>query len=595
MTVEIGLSRDQEHQKLLEQQKKSQLMTLLDQTKQFSGFLAKQIDLPDPSTVSQSAILQSVTLRPYQLQGVAWLISLYENGLNGILADEMGLGKTLQTIAFLHALLERGVSGPFLVVGPLSTLQNWKNEFSRCFPQLPVLVYHGSKEERILQRQQLPGCSKMSEVVAVVTSYEMITHDRSYFRRCTWRYVVVDEAHRLKNTQCKLIEELREIPSHSRLLLTGTPLQNNLAELWSLLNFVLPDIFDELDTFYGWFSILEDESSSTHEQNSYILNALHVILRPFMLRRLKSDVEEKLPTKKEVILLVKLSAIQETLYHKLLRKLPLRLNSDSTKTVSVRSLQNLVMQLRKVCNHPYLLECPISRDTGELMADESLITSCGKMHRLDQLLRILLQEGHKILIFSQMTRMLDLIEEYLNYRGIIFTKLDGSVSQTDRASRIAEFNSPASKIAVFLLSTRAGGLGINLTAADTVIIYDSDWNPQVDLQAEARCHRIGQKKKVLVIRLATRGGTVEERILELAKRKRRLEQLVIQKSRMRNLASNELAMLLQRTENELGDPAEQESEDFNEAELDHLLDRDDCAERSTAWYRVVQSEPATSF
>lgn len=616
-------------------QKQSRLKFLLDQASVYSDFLSKKFinnkaneatetdsnsSAPQPSKthVTQPALVTGGTLKFYQLEGLEWLVSLYENGLNGILADEMGLGKTLQCISFLAFLREKGVYGPFLIAAPLSTLANWESEIKRFAPTLPCVVYHGSKIERAALREKHFGTGrgkivKPETFPIIITSYEIIMNDKTYLDNFRWKFIIVDEGHRIKNLNCKLIKTLKEFDSANRLLLTGTPLQNNLAELWSLLNFLLPDVFDDLEVFQRWFDVSEivddNENNISEENRVSIVSNLHNILRPFLLRRLKVDVEKELPPKKEYIIYCNMSALQRQYYNAALsrtlssfvetqaqnnfdksgrppssktnpatnikkRARKTRFNSsleeveedsisdieflealekeadytfehnedDSTfltKTVAVDNsvkslkLQNLFMQLRKVCNHPYLFFYPYNVKTDTLKIDENLIKNCGKMIILDQLLTALIARKHRTLIFSQMTGTMDILEDYLNYRSISFCRIDGSTAQVDRESEIAEFRKN-SKIPVFLLSTRAAGLGINLVAADTVIFYDSDWNPQMDLQAQDRAHRIGQTKPVLVYRLAS-ADSVESKILERASSKRKLEKVVIHKSKFKGI------------------------------------------------------------
>jgi len=256
------------------------------------------------TTFAQPSLVRGGEMRSYQLQGVEWLVSLYENGLNGILADEMGLGKTVQCIALFAHLISMGVPGPFLVVGPLSTVGNWVREVKKWCPDVGVILYHGTKEERdsIRAKQLHPKNVKKNPIV--VTSYEITMRDRKYLQRFKWKYIVVDEGHRLKNVNCKLISELKTYSSANRLLLTGTPLQNKLSELWSMLNFLLPDIFDDLDSFQQWFDfsdIGEKEGRGkvvAQEVENGIVSKLHEILRPFLLRRIKTEVELDLPPKK---------------------------------------------------------------------------------------------------------------------------------------------------------------------------------------------------------------------------------------------------------------------------------------------------------
>ncbi|XP_077000968.1 SWI/SNF-related matrix-associated actin-dependent regulator of chromatin subfamily A member 1 isoform X2 [Tamandua tetradactyla] len=467
-------------------------------------------------------------LRDYQIRGLNWLISLYENGVNGILADEMGLGKTLQTIALLGYLKHyRNIPGPHMVLVPKSTLNNWMNEFKRWVPSLRVICFVGDKDARaaFIRDEMMPG-----EWDVCVTSYEMVIKEKSVFKKFHWRYLVIDEAHRIKNEKSKLSEIVREFKSTNRLLLTGTPLQNNLHELWALLNFLLPDVFNSADDFDSWF----DTKNCLGDQK--LVERLHVVLKPFLLRRIKSDVEKSLPPKKETKIYLGLSKMQREWYTKILMKDIDVLNSAG-KMDKMRLL-NILMQLRKCCNHPYLFD---GAEPGPpYTTDEHIVSNSGKMIVLDKLLAKLKEQGSRVLIFSQMTRLLDILEDYCMWRGYDYCRLDGQTPHEEREEAIEAFNSPNSSKFIFMLSTRAGGLGINLASADVVILYDSDWNPQVDLQAMDRAHRIGQKKPVHVFRLIT-DNTVEERIVERAEIKLRLDSIVIQQGRLIDQQSNKLA------------------------------------------------------
>ncbi|XP_025286983.1 probable global transcription activator SNF2L1 isoform X4 [Canis lupus baileyi] len=479
-------------------------------------------------------------LRDYQIRGLNWLISLYENGVNGILADEMGLGKTLQTIALLGYLKHyRNIPGPHMVLVPKSTLYNWMNEFKRWVPSLRVICFVGDKDARaaFIRDEMMPG-----EWDVCVTSYEMVIKEKSVFKKFHWRYLVIDEAHRIKNEKSKLSEIVREFKSTNRLLLTGTPLQNNLHELWALLNFLLPDVFNSADDFDSWF----DTKNCLGDQK--LVERLHAVLKPFLLRRIKTDVEKSLPPKKEIKIYLGLSKMQREWYTKILMKDIDVLNSAG-KMDKMRLL-NILMQLRKCCNHPYLFD---GAEPGPpYTTDEHIVSNSGKMVVLDKLLAKLKEQGSRVLIFSQMTRLLDILEDYCMWRGYEYCRLDGQTPHEEREDKFLEvellgqreaieaFNAPNSSKFIFMLSTRAGGLGINLASADVVILYDSDWNPQVDLQAMDRAHRIGQKKPVRVFRLIT-DNTVEERIVERAEIKLRLDSIVIQQGRLIDQQSNKLA------------------------------------------------------
>lgn len=643
------------------------------------------IGMQDLRSAKQPELVSGGLMRTYQLEGLDWLTSLYENGLNGILADEMGLGKTIQTISFLAFLREKGVNGPFLIAAPLSTTSNWVAEFKKWTPSIPVVLYHGSKQEREeIRRKRLrnPGNENFP---VVCTSYEICMNDRKHLAHFGWKFIIIDEGHRIKNLNCRLIRELQSYQSANRLLITGTPLQNNLTELWSLLHFLMPSIFDKLESFEAWFDFSALKEKNGYEQilsadrQKNLVASLHAILKPFLLRRVKADVETSLPKKREYVLYAPLTQTQRELYHEILegnsraylenkvveslsgastpasarslsrkrkagddratpnksakssrastpatnassgarsRKAkknhvyeevsdtqyfkqleeqpssPVEEPSDSDaeegeraktlalakREISQKKLQNPIMQLRQCCNSPHNFFYPFDLDDNTPV-DETLVTESGKMLLLDRLLPDLLNKGHKVLIFSQFKTQLDLLETYCTeLRNWPTCRIDGSIAQTDRQQQILDFNDPNSETSIFLLSTRAGGQGINLAAADTVLLFDSDWNPQQDLQAQDRAHRIGQTRPVIVYRFATK-GTVEQMLLEKADSKRRLEKLVIQKGRFRKLGGEgggadfaELQKLLAKDDGERIDIADGKGL-LSDADLAILTDR----------------------
>ncbi|XP_065873619.1 ATP-dependent DNA helicase DDM1 isoform X2 [Euphorbia lathyris] len=535
-------------------------------------------------------LLTGGKLKSYQIKGVKWLISLWQNGLNGILADQMGLGKTIQTIGFLAHLKGNQLDGPYLVIAPLSTLSNWVNEISRFAPSLNSIIYHGDKRVRNDIRRKYMPRSIGPKFPIVITSYEIALSDaRKFLRHYNWKYVVIDEGHRLKNTKCKLLKELKLIPMENKLLLTGTPLQNNLAELWSLLNFILPDIFQSHEEFESWFNFSgktnNNEALSVEQEEkrrSQVVAKLHGILRPFLLRRLKADVEQMLPRKKEIILYATLTEYQKNFQDHLVNK---TLENHLIETVSTAhrgmkgKLNNLMIQLRKNCNHPDLLESAFDGSYFYPPVDQ-IVEQCGKFKLLDRLLNRLFALKHKVLIFSQWTKVLDVMDYYFSERGFDVCRIDGSVKLDERRRQIAEFNDVDSNLRIFLLSTRAGGLGINLTAADTCILYDSDWNPQMDLQAMDRCHRIGQTKPVHVYRLAT-AQSVEGRILKRAFSKLKLEHVVIGKGQFHQerikskaeIEEDDDILALLRDDETAEDKLIQT--DISDEDLERILDRSD--------------------
>ncbi|CAI9108511.1 OLC1v1008111C1 [Oldenlandia corymbosa var. corymbosa] len=533
-------------------------------------------------------LLTGGTLKSYQIKGVKWLISLWQNGLNGILADQMGLGKTIQTIGFLAHLKGNGLDGPYLIIAPLSTLSNWANEINRFTPSVNAIIYHGDKKERDdIRRKHMPKTIGPKFPI-VITSYEVAMMDaKKHLRHYSWKYLVVDEGHRLKNSKCKLVKELKLLNVENRLLLTGTPLQNNLSELWSLLNFILPDIFSSHTEFESWFDLsgkcIDDTLREEMEEKrrTQVVAKLHKILRPFLLRRLKTDVEQMLPRKKEIILYATMTKHQKTFADHLVNKtLESHLKEKNTSGRGMKGkLNNLMLQLRKNCNHPDLLQSAFD-DSFLYPPVEEIVEQCGKFRLLDRLLNKLFARQHKVLIFSQWTKILDIIEYYFSERGFEVCRIDGNVKLEERRRQIKEFNDESSKCRIFLLSTRAGGLGINLTAADTCILYDSDWNPQMDLQAMDRCHRIGQTKPVHVYRLAT-AQSVEGRMLKRAFSKLKLEHVVIGKGQFQqertkpstdSLEEEDLLALLRDEEDE---EEKWIQTDISEDDLEKVLDRSD--------------------
>ncbi|PJF19656.1 hypothetical protein PSACC_00524 [Paramicrosporidium saccamoebae] len=686
------------------------------------------LDFKAPSTLAdvqieirQPRMLQA-QLKGYQIKGLTWLANLYE---------QMGLGKTIQAISLMAHLAEtHNIWGPFLVIAPASTLHNWQQEIARFVPSLRALPYWGNVNDRkTLRKFWNPKklYSKDSHFHILITSYQLVVADEKYFQRIKWQYMILDEAQAIKSSSSVRWKTLLSFQCRNRLLLTGTPIQNSMQELWALLHFIMPGLFDSHDEFSDWFSrdieshaVAAEAKSGTSTLNEHQLQRLHMILKPFMLRRVKKDVEDELGAKVEIDVDCSLSGRQRTMYRAIRDKLPLA-DLVSMSSSNADTLMNIVMQFRKVCNHPelferteikspfFLHELDIIRPTGrdssvlywdgplqnplvmripkicapvvgekskflefdtsifhpqhvastrwqkddafavcytspvldrsdiplilrsgpvglalwqegnkkslldqwnghpdelenirmpweknslpsleipdnvrfvcrnsvfysprvvagpislvvddmsymlrsnvhigqELKIDSlpdfevdggsgrfivmpnigKLVSDAGKMATLDRLLTELKAGGHRVLIYNQMTRMIDLMEEYLHYRGYSYIRLDGSSKIADRRDLVNDWQSRPD-IFVFLLSTRAGGLGINLTAADTVIFYDSDWNPTVDQQAMDRAHRLGQTKQVTVYRLITR-NSIEERMRQRAKQKDEIHKVVI--------------------------------------------------------------------
>ncbi|KAF9690190.1 hypothetical protein SADUNF_Sadunf01G0169900 [Salix dunnii] len=691
-------------------------------------------------------------LREYQHIGLDWLVTMYEKRLNGILADEMGLGKTIMTIALLaHLACEKGIWGPHLIVVPTSVMLNWETEFLKWCPAFKILTYFGSAKERKCKRQ---GWLKPNFFHVCITTYRLVIQDSKVFKRKKWKYLILDEAHLIKNWKSQRWQTLLNFNSKRRILLTGTPLQNDLMELWSLMHFLMPHIFQSHQEFKEWFSNpITGMVEGQERVNKEVVDRLHNVLRPFILRRLKRDVEKQLPMKHEHVIYCRLSRRQRNLYEDFIA------SSETQATLATANffgMISIIMQLRKVCNHPDLFEgrpiissfdmagidmqlsssvcsmlspgpfssvdlcalglifthldfsmasweydevkaiatpsrlikeranldiveevgpgskhwkklprtnifeeirkslleerlrevkqraasiawwnslrcqkkpiysttlrelltvehpiynvhrhkieprsdlyssrlgggvlSPIERfqkmidlvesfmfaipaarttvpvfwcsqtrtpvflhSTYEEKCSEMLLPllspirpaivrrqlyfpdrrliqfDCGKLQELAILLRKLKSEGHRVLIFTQMTKMLDILEAFINLYGYTYMRLDGSTQPEERQTLMQRFNTNP-KIFIFILSTRSGGVGINLVGADTVIFYDSDWNPAMDQQAQDRCHRIGQTREVHIYRLISE-STIEENILKKAKQKRALDDLVIQ-------------------------------------------------------------------
>ncbi|KAM3867467.1 SWI/SNF-related matrix-associated actin-dependent regulator of chromatin subfamily A containing DEAD/H box 1A [Diretmus argenteus] len=509
----------------------------------------------------QPSILNSqLQLKPYQLIGLKWLLLLHQHKLSGILADEMGLGKTIQAIAFLSQLYQDGIEGPHLITVPASTMDNWVRELKLWCPSLKVLLYYGSVEDRRYLRHDI--LNKDIEFNVIVSTYNLAIgneSDRSLFRKLRLKYAVFDEGHMLKNMNSLRYRHLMSINAEHRLLLTGTPLQNNLLELMSLLNFIMPSLFSSSTTQISkMFSMKSHEEQSRFERDR--ITQARLIMKPFILRRVKSEVLQQLPAKEEKIEFCLMSEKQQALYQTLFNSL------KRTNTGEKRELCNVMMQLRKMANHPLLhrqyytteklkamsklmlkepthldADAALIQEDMEVMSDFELHRLCqqylslssyqlethllldsGKFHHLTELLGSLKGKGDRVVLFSQFTMMLDIVEVLLKHIKHRYIRLDGSTPIADRIVLIDEFNTDPD-IFVFLLSTRAGGLGINLTSANVVILHDIDCNPYNDKQAEDRCHRVGQTRTVKVIKLISK-DSIEDCMLRLGQKKLKLEQ-----------------------------------------------------------------------
>ncbi|KAM4781347.1 SWI/SNF-related matrix-associated actin-dependent regulator of chromatin subfamily A containing DEAD/H box 1 isoform 2-T2 [Cyanocitta cristata] len=569
MTKTTGLSEDIVWNCKILLKERDVVLKLMNKCEDISNKLTKQVtritgDGGCGWNIEQPSILnRSLKLKPYQKIGLNWLALLYKHGLNGILADEMGLGKTIQAIAFLAYLYQEGNKGPHLIVVPASTLDNWIREVHLWCPELNVLFYYGSQEDRKHLRVDIHN--KVVDFNVIVTTYNSAissSDDRGLFRRLKLNYAIFDEGHMLKNMSSVRYQHLMTINAKNRLLLTGTPVQNNLLELMSLLNFVMPHMFSsstsEIRRMFSSKTSAEEQSIYEKERIAHAKQ----IIKPFILRRVKDEVLKQLPPKKDLIELCAMSEKQEQLYFALLNKLKKTINSNEKNS----DMGNAMMQLRKMANHPLLhrqyytndklrtmstlmLKEPTHCDANPdlifedmtVMTDFELHVLCkqyshisdftldmdqildsGKFRALERILSDLKEKGDRVVLFSQFTMMLDILEVFLKHWQHRYIRLDGKTQISERIHLIDEFNTDMG-IFVFLLSTKAGGLGINLTSANVVILHDIDCNPYNDKQAEDRCHRVGQTREVQVIKLISK-ETIEETMLKISQQKLKLEQ-----------------------------------------------------------------------
>ncbi|KAI5062349.1 hypothetical protein GOP47_0022888 [Adiantum capillus-veneris] len=488
-----------------------------------------QISAKGAPSSNSMAFLDGRTLRDYQRKGLAWMDHNFRNHVNCILADEMGLGKTIQSVAMLQNLrVKWKMKGPFLVVAPVSTLGHWQREIE-SLTDMNCLVYSGSMDDRNVMREYDFYTTRKSDDLkfnVLLTGYEVLMKDHHFLSKQDWQYIIVDEAHRLKTKQSKTSRTLKEmsVRKGGLLLLTGTPVQNNTKEIFSLLNMLDPEKFKSEEEFLSKYGDIRNAEQVRDLQEN--------ILKPRLLRRMKEDVEKSIPLKEETIIWVELTKDQRSYYKAIYENRIAELLKGSQNS-NLPNLRNVAMELRKLCNHPFLcdgLEEHLTSKTvqkvHESPDDSPLCQNSGKMLLLDKLLPKLKDAGRRVLIFSQFTMMLDLLEDYLNARDYSYERIDGKIRGSERQAAIDRYSARESKTFVFLLSTRAGGLGITLTAADTCVIYDSDWNPQNDLQAMARCHRIGQTKDVKIYRLITR-NTYEQHLFECSSRKYGLDEAIL--------------------------------------------------------------------
>ncbi|XP_017152064.1 SWI/SNF-related matrix-associated actin-dependent regulator of chromatin subfamily A containing DEAD/H box 1 homolog [Drosophila miranda] len=549
--------------------KQNTVATILNKCNNMVSRLEKAISNGGGIVDQPKMLTSGMQLADYQIIGLNWLTVMHKQEMNGILADEMGLGKTIQVIAFLAYLKEKGLSkAAHLIVVPSSTLDNWEAEIARWCPTLVVEKYHGSQDERRRMRGRYAK-DGFTGFDVLLTTYHIVgstPEERKMFRVCKLDYVIFDEAHMLKNMTTQRYANLITINARMRILLTGTPLQNNLLELISLLCFVMPKFFaksieDIKSLFVKKNKTDGDQEEVSQFQETQIQRAKR-IMKPFVLRRLKKDVLKHLPKKQSFVEKVPMSSKQREYYHEVVDYYSN--NKGVVCSGGDRAGITIMMEMRRCANHPLLMRhyftdehlrgfskrlarATTYKKTNEqyifeelaIMSDfqvyqlcnkhemtdvripDELICDSGKFEFLDTLLPKLKEEGHRVLLFSQFTMMLDIVEEYMRIRKHGFCRLDGATAVKERQDLITDFNVD-DNIFVFLLSTKAGGVGINLTAADTCIIHDIDFNPYNDKQAEDRCHRMGQQRPVTIYRLVAE-STIEEGILMAAEEKLKLE------------------------------------------------------------------------
>jgi len=537
-------------------------------------------------------------LMKYQMEGLNWLLYQWHKGQNAILADEMGLGKTIQIIAFLTTLQQVHKCWPFLIVVPNSTCANWRREIKQWAPSLRVVTYFGSTEARKLAHQFELFPDKISKDLAchvVVTSYDAAqdVHVQTVFRRIPWAGLIVDEGQRLKNDKNLLYAALTSLKVPFRVLLTGTPLQNNQRELFNLLQF--------LDNSVNAQQLEETYATLTKEN----VPELHELLRPFFLRRTKAQVLDFLPPMAQIIVPVTPSVLQKQLYKSILAKNPELLKSiiGGDKKTTVKGLRNLLMQLRKCLCHPFVYNIEIEERTpNATVSHRRLVEASSKLQLLEIMLPKLKDRGHRVLIFSQFLDQMTIVEDFMDGIGLPHQRLDGTMGSMEKQKRIDEFNAPDSPLFALLLSTRAGGVGINLATADTVIIMDPDFNPHQDIQAISRAHRIGQKKKVLIFQLMTR-GTAEEKIMQIGKKKMALDHVLIEQMEADDADSNDLESVLRFGAEAFFTEDSTQDIKYDSASVDKLLDRsqiedtktgkDDSAESQFSFARVWANESGT--
>ncbi|KAI1624979.1 adenosinetriphosphatase [Exophiala viscosa] len=560
-------------------------------------FSTNIIKKTQPSAITGGELMQ------YQLEGLNWLLFQWYQNQNAVLADEMGLGKTIQLISFFATLVHDHKCWPFLVVVPNATCPNWRREIKKWAPSLTVVTYYGSSVARKLaqdyelfpkdkddeeKRKQKKSRSEVKDIKAhlVVTSYEAIVEDsvRKNLMRVPWQGLIVDEGQRLKGDKTQIYDSLSKFRFPFKVLLTGTPLQNNARELFNLLQFLDKNMNA---------AELEIKYANLTQEN---VPELHETLRKFFLRRTKAQVLTFLPPMAQVIVPVSMSSVQKKVYKSILARNPQLMRSIFAREGAVApkeraNLNNILMQLRKTLCHPFVYSRDIEERTVDTtVAFQNLVGASGKLHLLSIMLPKLFERGHRVLMFSQFLDNLDIIEDFLDGLGLQHRRLDGTISAAEKQKRIDEFNAPDSPYFAFLLSTRAGGVGINLATADTVILLDPDFNPHQDIQALSRAHRIGQKHKVLVFQLMVR-DSVEEKIMQIGRKKMALDHVLIERMGREDDAGEDLESILRHGAQALFE-GDSEADDivYDSASVDRLLDRSQIEDTKTSEEKSAESQ-----
>ncbi|KAK1995468.1 SNF2 family domain-containing protein [Colletotrichum falcatum] len=527
-------------------------------------------------------------LMDYQIEGVNWILWNYHESKNVILADEMGLGKTVQVVGLISTLVHNEPKcWPFLIVVPNATCPNWRREIKQWAPDLRVVTYHGGKQAQDLayEFELFPNRSQNIKAHVVVMSYDSAQDDRTKhkFSSVQWAGLVVDEGQRLKNDKSLLYTALRSMRFPFRLLLTGTPLQNNKRELFNLLQFIDPT---------QNAAKLDEEFSELNGQN---LPELHSRIKQYFLRRTKAQVLKFLPPMAQIIVPVSMSILQEKLCKSIIAKSPDLIKAifadDKINKRDRGSLNNILMQLRKCLCHPFMYsEAVEERSLDPVKMHQNLISASGKLMLLNVMLPKLKERGHRVLIFSQFLDQLDIIEDFLNGLGFQHRRLDGKINSLEKQKHIDAFNEPGSEIFAFLLSTRAGGVGINLATADTVIILDPDFNPHQDIQAISRAHRIGQKHKVLCFQLMTK-NSAEEKIMQIGRKKMALDHVLIEAMDDEG-EPDDLESILKFGASALfsDDQNDKNIIRYDDASVDKLLDRSDIEQTKTGNDESAESQ-----